>query len=76
MAHVLSKPVILPPSKIQLIIRKRNAIILPLSISSRALPPPSLLPPLSQPLQPSPTPPPPLTIIIEEEELKWAFINN
>ena len=38
MAHVLSKPAILPLPKIQLVIRKRNTIILPPGQSSRAPP--------------------------------------
>ena len=75
MAHVLSKPAILPLPKIQLVIRKRNAVILPPGQSSRAPPLPPLPPPLSPPLQPQPPPPPP-TVTTEQEELEWAFMNN
>ena len=65
----------MPLPKIQLVICKRNAVILPFRISSHALLPPSPLL-LLLPLQPSLAPPPPLTITTKEEELKWAFINN
>ncbi len=70
MAYVLLKPAILPPPKIQLIIRKRNAIILPPGTSLYALPPPLLPLLLLLPLQPSPAPPPLPTIITKEEELE------
>ena len=79
MAHVLSKPVILPPPKIQLVIRKRNAVILPPGTSSRDPQPPPPPPPLSLPLSPSlqPSPaPPPSTVTTEEEELEWAFMSD
>ena len=65
MALLNKKPTILPPLKIQLLIRKRNAVILPPSATSRALP----LPPPLPPFYPSP-PLLALLVSIEEEELK------
>jgi hypothetical protein len=66
-----SKPAILPPLKVTLVICKRNALILPLSVSCLAhTSPPPLLP-----FQPSPALLA-LSVSIEQEELEWAFIND
>ena len=74
MAPFDEKPAILPPLKLQLPIRKRNAVILPPGIISCALPSPLPVLPFSLPFCPSP-PPAPL-VSTEEEELEWAFIDE
>jgi hypothetical protein len=66
-----SKLAILPPAKVTLVIRKRNALILPPGVSRLA----HTSPPPSPPFQPSPALPAP-SVSIEQEELEWAFMND
>jgi hypothetical protein len=58
------KPLILPPSKVKLILRQKNDLILPLRASRAPYTPPPLSPPFQAP------PPPPAPSISIEEELK------
>jgi hypothetical protein len=74
MAPFNEKPAILP-LKLQLPPRKRNAVILPPGIISRALPSPPQLLPFSPPFCLSP-PPAALSVSTEEEELEWAFMDE
>ncbi len=66
MSSTQEKPVILPPSKVKLILRQKYDPILLLG-ASRA---PHTSPPPTPPFQVPPAPPPAPSVSTEEEELK------